>query len=161
MISETVAKRYCCEDISMIENYEQAISDTTRIWHCHHRAEILPCGRFSMKTLKEFGLYYGVPASQLIFLTKGEHTALHHIGTRASGETRNKMRQSHIGLRHSEKSKQKMVGFKGRHHTEEAKEKNRMAHVGKKASIETRRRMSSSRIGQVWYTDGKIETKAY
>jgi len=97
----------------------------------------------------------------LIFLTKGEHTALHHIGTTASEETRNKMRNSHTGLRHTEESRKKMVGFKGKHHTEESKEKSRIAHTGKKASEETRRRMSISRTGQGWYTDGKIEVKSY
>lgn len=56
-------KRYCCEDISRIENYEKAIADETQIWHCHHRAEILPCGRYSQDDLKRHGLYWHVPAS--------------------------------------------------------------------------------------------------
>ena len=29
MINERSAKMYCCEDISLIENYEQAINDIT------------------------------------------------------------------------------------------------------------------------------------
>ena len=40
MISEIKLKRYCCEDISLIENYEKAIADITQIWVCHHRFEI-------------------------------------------------------------------------------------------------------------------------
>lgn len=29
MIKEANAKKYCCEDISLIENYDKAISDQT------------------------------------------------------------------------------------------------------------------------------------
>ena len=31
MISKVV-KRYCCEDISLIENYDKAVADNTQIW---------------------------------------------------------------------------------------------------------------------------------
>ena len=80
MISEYYAKKFCCDDISLIENYELAIADTTQTWDCHHRGEILPCGRFSSNDLKKFGLYYKRPASELIFLTKAEHNRLHKSG---------------------------------------------------------------------------------
>ena len=29
MINETQAKKYCCEDISNIENYDKAVADKT------------------------------------------------------------------------------------------------------------------------------------
>ena len=32
-------KKYCCEDISLIENYIEAVSDDSQVWHCHHRLE--------------------------------------------------------------------------------------------------------------------------
>ena len=80
MINEKYAKKYCCEDISNIENYELAINDQTQTWDCHHRGEILPCGRFSPNDLTKFGLYFNRPASELIFLTKAEHTRLHFKG---------------------------------------------------------------------------------
>lgn len=80
MISEIHVKEFCCEDISLIENYNLAIADTTQTWHCHHRGEVLPCGRFSRDDLKKFGLYYKRPASELIFLTKVEHYRLHKSG---------------------------------------------------------------------------------
>ena len=38
MISNNASK-YCCEDISLIENYDKAIEDKTQYWHCHHRLE--------------------------------------------------------------------------------------------------------------------------
>ena len=37
MINEYCAKSYCCEDLSLIENYALAVADTTQAWDCHHR----------------------------------------------------------------------------------------------------------------------------
>ena len=80
MINEYYAKLYCCEDLSLIENYALAIADMSELWDCHHRGEILPCGRFKAEDLMKFGLYYNRPASELIFLTHAEHSSLHHKG---------------------------------------------------------------------------------
>lgn len=80
MICEETIKKYCCEDLSLIENYQLAVNDNTQTWHCHHRGEILPCGRFSIDDLKKFGLYYNRPASELIFLTPSAHRQLHKKG---------------------------------------------------------------------------------
>ena len=88
MINEYCAKAYCSEDLSLIENYDKAIADTTQTWDCHHKGEILPCGRFSHNDLKKFGLYYKRPAAELIFLTKAEHTRLHKIGVPLSEENK-------------------------------------------------------------------------
>lgn len=63
MISKNQTRKYCCEDISKIENYDKAVNDKTQKWDCHHRAEILPCGMFSTSDLKRNGLYWNVPAS--------------------------------------------------------------------------------------------------
>ena len=80
MINEKAATKYCCEDLSLIENYELAVNDSTHTWDCHHRGEILPCGRFSIDDLKKFGLYFNRPAAELIFLTHSEHRRLHAKG---------------------------------------------------------------------------------
>ena len=80
MINEKYAKKFCCEDLRLIENYELAINDQTQTWECHHRGEVLPCGRFSVDDLKKFGLYYKRPASELIFLTPTAHRWLHFKG---------------------------------------------------------------------------------
>lgn len=92
MISPRV-KYLCKDDISLIENYAEAVSDTEQKWECHHRKETML--HKSMRELQEMGMYWHVPASDLIFLRKGEHDKLH---------TENKR-------------------FTGRHHTEEAKRK--------------------------------------
>ena len=80
MIKIQNVKSFCCEDISLIENYDIAVADTTQTWDCHHRGEVLPCGRFSRDDLIKFGLYYKRPASELIFLTPFAHRQLHNKG---------------------------------------------------------------------------------
>ena len=79
MINENNAKWFCSEDISLIENYQQAISDQTRTWEIHHRRECDSNGRtlFTKKQLKEMNLYVKRPASELIFVTKAMHWKLH------------------------------------------------------------------------------------
>ena len=77
MISEANVKKYCAEDISLIENYKEAVS-SKELYHCHHRLEIQDDGQtYSVRQLKEKGLYYNRPASELIFLSKDEHFQLH------------------------------------------------------------------------------------
>ena len=73
------AKKYCSEDISLIENYNQAISDQTRMWEIHHRRECDDEGKnlFTHKQLKEMNLYYNRPASELIFVTRSMHWKIH------------------------------------------------------------------------------------
>lgn len=97
--SETLC-RYCSEDISHIENYDKAVNDKEHLWDCHHRAEILPCGRYSRESLIKVGLYWNRPASELIFLRHDAHMRLHHtgneycLGRKLSDETKRKMSES-------------------------------------------------------------------
>ena len=79
MINEYYAKRYCSEDISLIDNYYQAISDEERIWDIHHRRECDSEGRtlFTKKELIENNLYFNRPASELIFVTRAMHWKMH------------------------------------------------------------------------------------
>ena len=79
MINEYSAKLYCLEDISLIENYHQAISDENKMWDIHHRRECDENGRtlFTHKQLKEMNLYFNRPASELIFVTRSMHRKLH------------------------------------------------------------------------------------
>ena len=119
MISENNVKLYCSEDASNIENYDLAIADQTRIWDCHHRLEIQPDGtEVSSEELRSRGMYYNRPSSELIFLTKSEHTILHmsvesarnKIGTQFRGkplseEHRRKLSESHKGQQSAMKGK--------------------------------------------------------
>ena len=98
MISKQTIKKFCCEDISLIENYNLAIADTTQTWECHHRGEVLPCGRFSRDDLKKFGLYFNRPAAELIFLTPFDHRQLHFKGVLKSEATKKAMSDAKKGI---------------------------------------------------------------
>lgn len=156
MINEISANKFCCEDISKIENYEQAINDTTQTWECHHRDEvkILPSGMTvirSRQDLKDAGRYFGCPANELIFLTKAEHRRLH--GTNLSDETKKKMSESLKG------EKNPMYGkpgyMHGKTHGDETKQKLSEAlkgrtspMKGKQHSIETKKKISNANKGK-------------
>ena len=79
MINEYCAKRFCSEDIALIENYHQAIADKEKMWDTHHRRECDENGRtlFTKKQLKDMNLYYNRPAAELIFVTKSVHSKMH------------------------------------------------------------------------------------
>lgn len=79
MINEKKAKGYCSEDISLIENYHQAITDKERMWDVHHRRECDENGRtlLTQKQLIEMNLYFKRPAKELIFVTRSMHWKMH------------------------------------------------------------------------------------
>ena len=106
-------KRFCSEDISKIENYDKAISDKSKtVWDCHHKLEIKL--NKSYKELKEIGLYYNRPASELIFLTHSEHARMHQKDRLRSQEARDKISKSITGEKHP---------MYGKHHSQETREK--------------------------------------
>lgn len=95
MINIIEAQKYCKEDISKIENYDKAISDSTQTWDCHHRTETW--WNCSKQDLIDNECYYHRKACELVFLTHAEHTKLHNKGKKHSAETRRKMSDSHKG----------------------------------------------------------------
>lgn len=139
MIKEHNAEKYCCEDISLIENYSAAVADKTQTWDCHHRAEILPCGRYTAEQLDRHGLYWNVPASQLIFLTHSEHMRMHNEGKKFSDEHRAKLSASLKG---------KLSSMKGKKLSPEHRAKISAAMMGKKHSLEARAKMSAAKKGK-------------
>lgn len=119
MINEINARKFCCEEISKIENYDKAIADKSKTWDCHHRLEMFWWWICPRKDLIEQGMYYNQPADRLIFLDRLEHIRLH--ANNRTCETKRKL---------SEARKGNQSGFKGKHHSEktrrrisEAKEK--------------------------------------
>ena len=88
MINVKYANRFCCEDISLIENYDIAKS-SNEIWDCHHRLET-DLG-LSRQELVDSEMYYGVEAKYLIFLSHSDHTKLHKTGIKFTQEHRNKI----------------------------------------------------------------------
>lgn len=78
MINFKKVSRFCCENISLIENYDKAINDISQTWHCHHRFETDK--HMSRDELIDANMYFYRPANELIFLTKSEHRRIHSIG---------------------------------------------------------------------------------
>lgn len=112
MINWKQAKKYCCDKISLIENYDKAKRDLLETWHIHHRKED---EGYSKQDLIALGMYYERPASELIFLTRKEHVSLHSKGVPKSEETRRKISEANKGVKnymygkhHSKKTKKKM-----------------------------------------------------
>ena len=87
MINEYCAKSFCCEDISLIENYALAISDTTQTWICHH----ILGEQHSRQYLIDNNLYENRPACELRFVTRADHNALHYKGVPRSEATKQKL----------------------------------------------------------------------
>lgn len=126
MINLEKVKGFCREDISKIQNYEEAVKDEIHVWDCHHRLGKV----ISKEMLKKIGWYYDRPAAELIFLTKSQHMRLHMLGN-----TR--------GFK-----KGQISCMKGKKHTEEAKRKNSEAHKGNSNR--------SKRINQIDLNTGEI-----
>ena len=108
MLDKQSAKAFCRDDISLIENYDKAVSDTTQMWHCHHRRETI----FSKSDLIEIGEYYNRPACELIFLTPLEHIRLHNLGKHLSEETRKKISEAKINKPKTAEARKKMSEVK-------------------------------------------------
>ena len=151
MVNLELAKKYCCEDISKIENYEQAAA-SPETWDCHHRAEILPCGNFSSEDLKFFDLYYSRLASELVFLTKSDHHRLHAINM--TKKWKNLLSKN-----------AKLNGMIGKHHTENTKKKMSESHKGLPSPNKgdhfshknsTKKKKSESHKGKVWANNGVL-----
>ena len=137
MISEDYAKSYCRDDISLIENYDKAIADTTQVWHCHHRRETI----FSRKDLIEIREYYNRPACELIFLTNSDHNRLHK-----SCENNPMFGKPSV--------------FKGKHHSAESLKKMSEAHKGKRFSESHKKKISEALKGKHWYNNCVISVLA-
>ena len=165
MINLKNVKKFCKDDFALIENYENAINDKTQVWDCHHRRETI----YSAKELIDIGEYYNRPACELIFLTKSEHTRLHHLGKHHSAETRHKISESNsgeknplFGKHHSAEARKKMSEVhKGKHRSEETRKKISEAKKGKHRSAETRKKMSEARKGKHWYNNGMQNVFTY
>lgn len=156
MISENQAKKYCSDDISLIENYDSAISDTKTIWHCHHRRETI----YSMKELIEIGEYYDRPPEELIFLPQNEHRSLHSLGNKHG-----------FGKRRSEETRKKIsLARTGKRWSSETIQKIRDSHRGKHPSEETRRKLGAAMsvrmignknvVGKLWWNNGVRTVRA-
>ena len=137
MINLKNVKKFCKDDISLIENYDKAIADTTQVWDCHHRRETI----FSKADLIEIREYYNRPACELILLTKTEHIRIHHLGKHRSEETCKKISDALSG---------KNNPMFGKHHSAEARKKMSELKKGKTPWVKD----------TIWYNNGVKSIRA-
>ena len=156
-------KSYCSEPLELVENYMAAKADDFEGWCMHHRREIKLDGtRVSIQELKDQGLYYDRPASELIFMRNGEHSTLHNKDKVISVETRLKMSEAKKGKQFSAEHRKKLSeAHKGKHHSVETRLKMSEAlsgenHplFGKHHSEETRLKMSEALKVKLWWNNG-------
>ena len=162
MICEQKLKKYCCGDLSKIENYDKAIVDTTQTWQCHHRLETHNSDgerrlvNISKAELIALGIYYDRPPEELIFMTELEHKRLHTVGKpkTKSEETKKKISEAHKGKHLSEEHKKKLS---------EAHKGKTTWNTGKHLSEEHKKKLSEARKGRIcnnkgkhWFNNGQI-----
>lgn len=146
MVNEKQAHKYCSEDISTIENYDKAIADSTQTWDCHHRCEILPCGRFSKDDLIKFGLYWKRPASELVFMTQFDHLSMHMKGREPATKGKQAWNHGMCGVyHHSEEAKRKMS---------KTRKGKQPWNAGQNLSEEHKQHDNEAMIGMLWWNNG-------
>ena len=173
-------KKYCCEPLELVESYAAAKADNFAGWCIHHRLEIQQDGiRVSRQELKDKDLYYGRPASELIFMRFGEHTTLHTLGNtnmkgkHHSEESRLKMSEScksrNLSEEYHKKLSESLSGennpFFGKHHSEETRRKISESCKGKPGwlkgkhqSEDTCQKISEASKGMHWWNNGISST---
>ena len=150
-------KKYCCEPLSLIENYDVAILDNA-VWHCHHRLEAHD--EFGNKRIDEDitaeelikrNLYYDRPAKELIFLSSKDHSKLHY-------KTREERKTKETFEKMSLSAKNRHI-----HHSKEWNENISKAHKGKPLSEEHKKALRNTENprnkgkrypGYHWYNNG-------
>lgn len=127
MINIKDVKRYCKDDLSMIENYDVAIN-SDESYDCHHRLEFtINCEyAHSKEELIRMNMYYNRPYFELIFMKSSEHHAMHVRHYNANRDYSFTQTQEY----REKMSKSCMGKGKGIHKTDEHKKKLSDSHKG-------------------------------
>lgn len=156
-----------CKDIESVKNYDKAKADNFKNWHCHHILETHNSDGerrlvdISHDELKALGMYYNVPAEQLIFMSSSEHLSLHNKGKLSpkTVEHRNKISEALKGRPLSEEHRKKLSEtLKGRTFSEEHKKKigeAKKGKPGKPLSEETKNKLSEALSGRKFSEEHK------
>ena len=125
-------------------------------YHCkcviHHRDDTEECRKYNEEHYERWGcnedgtFEYGKYA---IFMTHTDHSSYHNSGDKCS------MKRPEVRAKVSATKKGQVSTFKGKHHSEESKQKLRESHLGKKASEETRKKLSELHKGERHWNYGK------
>lgn len=160
-----------CKDFKNIENYDKAVVDNFKSWHCHHRLEthLLNGDRrlvdITASELRALGLYWNRPADELIFMTREEHHSLHFKGKKSPNYGKNFSEE--IKTRMSEAKKGENNPMYGKRLSEEHKKKLSNANKGKQHSEETKKKIGEKSKGNTaskgmrWFNNGKVNKVCY
>ena len=133
---------YCNEDVSKIENYYEAL-ESNLIYDVHHRLELDTGVYISSDELKEQGLYYNRPASELILLPHDVHTKLHaDFGFPDKGNKISKSKRGHVV---SQETKDKIKNSRLIHNSQLTDEEWKKEYY---CSDETKRKISDANKGK-------------
>ena len=141
-------RRYC-KNYQDIENYEKAKANNFIGWECHHRLET----------------YNSDGERRLVDITREKLIALGMYYNRPASEliflTISEHRSLHQKGKHfSEEHKNKIAeSKKGKPFSEEHKKKLREANKGRKHSEETKKKMGALKKGTHWYNNGEINKR--
>lgn len=158
MINRKKAVSYCKDDISLIENYSEAVK-SPELWVCHHRLETTLNGEAALShtELIRFDMYYKRPYFELIFMKASKHRALHNSIRIWSEVSKEKARQSKIGkpsktkgrIKSEEERKHMSESHKGQIPWNKDKKGLQVAwNKGKKLSEETKLKISLKKRGK-------------
>lgn len=151
MISSS-AKKFCRDDISLIENYSEALADTTQVWYVHHiNGE--PSTGFSKADLIKMNMYYNRPASELKFVTYKMHDAIH--GNSTNWGKANKGKQ--LSTEHKRKI---AIARKGKKLSDDTKAKMSASRTGVKLTSKHKKAISDGLFGHVMSSDTKSKISA-
>lgn len=160
-----------CKDIESVKNYDKAKADNFKNWHCHHILETHNSDGerrlvdISPDELKALGMYYNVPAEQLIFMSSSEHLSLHNKGKLSpkTVEHRNKISEALKGRPLSEEHRKKLsetlkgrtISKETRKKIGEAKKGEKNPNYGKHLSEETKNKLSEALSGRKFSEEHK------
>ncbi len=149
MISK-LCRKYC-DDLNLVENYQDAINDENNLWICHHRLEThYKNGRkrkeyLDREQLIKNRLYYHRPANELIFLTIPDHIYLHKYGIPRSENDKLKIKEGMKYITEKERERRRKTAFKMG-----------INNLGKKLSLETKENIRKGVMGK---NKGRKQTK--
>lgn len=164
--------------VHLIENYEEALKEDFKGWLIHHRLETHRCidGKWVLRdvknymdadSLKKSRLYYNQPPNLLVWMRRGDHARLHakfneaffrkeaykkggeklseyikkngHWCKGKPGWNKGKHLSEETKQKLSEKHKGRPGTFKGKHHTEETRKKLSESHKGNPGTFNGRK----------------------
>lgn len=144
-------KKYYKRVHKLLEAWK-AENNITECCVVHHRDDTPEVREYNKKHYERWGyneddtFEYG---KYVVFMTISDHLSYHHSGDKCS------MKRPEVQAKVSAALKGRESPLKGKHHTEESKQKMRIAHLGKHHTEEAKQKISNSQKGEKNWNYGK------